>query len=135
MNQIDYDKRTIWSGVSDSPEGNRYMRSCIIHNCHMTSALRYSGPSGDDPVVICPVCNKPMIITSTNRSREWGVAFQCPYCYEWLRFKAVSGNKPPNLSDEEVRRWHVVEIIRLDKEEIEKVSRNKTETEIFEWGA
>jgi hypothetical protein len=47
----------------------------------------------------------------------------------------VSGNKPPNLSDEEVRRWHVVEIIRLDKEEIEKMSRNKTETEIFEWGA
>ena len=111
------------------------MRSCIIHNCLMTSAIRYSGPSGDDPDAICPVCDKPMIITYTNKSRESGVAFQCPYCYEWLRFKEVSGNKPPNLSDEEVRRWHVVEIIRLDKEVIEKMSQNKTQTEIFEWAA
>jgi len=47
----------------------------------------------------------------------------------------VSGNKPPNLSDEEVRRWHVVEIIRLDKEVIERMSQNKTQTEIFEWAA
>ena len=101
----------------------------------MTSAIRYSGPSGHDPDAICPVCNKSMIITYTNKSRELGVAFQCPYCYEWLRFKEVSGNKPPNLSDEEVRRWHVVEIICLDKEEIEKMSQKKTETEIFEWVA
>lgn len=101
----------------------------------MTSAIRYSGPSGDDPDATCPVCNKPMIITYTDKCRESGVAFQCPYCYEWLRFKEVSGNKPPNLSEEEVRRWHVVEIIRLDKEVIEKMSQNKTQTEIFEWGA
>ena len=47
------------------------------------------------------------------------------YCYEWLRFKAVSGNKPPNLSDEEVRRWHVVEIIRLDKEEMKRCHETK----------
>jgi hypothetical protein len=52
-----------------------------------------------------------------------------------LRFKEVSGNKPPNLSDEEVRRWHVVEIIRLDNEGIIKMSQTKTETETFEWGA
>ena len=101
----------------------------------MTSAIRYSGLSGHDPDAICPICNKPMIITYTNKSRESGVAFQCPYCYEWLRFKEVSGNKPPNLSDEEVMRWHVVEIIRLDKDEIEKMSQKKTETEIFEWVA
>ena len=50
-------------------------------------------------------------------------------------FKEVSGNKPPNLSDAEVRRWHIVEKICLDKEEIEKMSQKKTETEIFEWGA
>ena len=49
--------------------------------------------------------------------------------------KEVSGNKPPNLSDEEVRRWHIVEIIRLDKQEIEKMSQKKYETEIFEWQA
>ncbi|MGA9910523.1 MAG: hypothetical protein WBP84_09980 [Nitrososphaeraceae archaeon] len=105
----------------------------------MTSAIRYSGPSGDYPDAICPVCDKPMIITYTNKSRVSGVAFQCPYCYEWriimVYFKEVSGNKPPNLSDEEVRRWHVVEIIRLDKEVIERMSQNKTQTEIFEWAA
>ena len=43
-----------------------------------------------------------------------------------LRFKEVSGNKPPNLSDVEVRRWHIVEKICLDKEEIEKMSQKKT---------
>ena len=101
----------------------------------MTSAIRYSGPSAADPDAICPVCNKQMILTYPNRNREAGVAFQCPYCYEWLRFKEVSGNKPPNLSDEETRRWHVVEIIRLDKEEIKNMSQMKTNTEIFEWGA
>ena len=101
----------------------------------MTSAIRYSGLSEDDPDAICPICNTPMIITYNNKSRESGVAFQCPYCYEWLRFKEVSGNKPPNLSDEEVRRWHVVEIIRLDIEGIKKMSQTKTETETFEWGA
>ena len=101
----------------------------------MTSAIRYSGPSKDDPGAICPVCNKPMIINYTNRSRELGIAFQCPYCYEWLRFKEVAGNKPPNLSDEEVRRWHFVEIVHLDKIEIDKMSKKKAETEIFEWEA
>ena len=100
----------------------------------MTSAIRYSGPSGDDPDAICPVCDKPITITYTNKSIRSGVAFQCPYCYEWLRFKEVSGSKPPNLSEEEVRRWQVVEIIRLDKEVIEKMSQNETQTEIFEWG-
>jgi hypothetical protein len=101
----------------------------------MTSAILYSGLSEDDADAICPICNTPMIITYNNKSRESGVAFQCPYCYEWLRFKEVSGNKPPNLSDEEVRRWHVVEIIRLDNEGIKKMSQTKTETETFEWGA
>jgi hypothetical protein len=100
----------------------------------MTSAIRYSGLSEDDADAICLICNTPMIITYNNKSRESGVAFQCPYCYEWLRFNEVSGNKPPNLSDEEVRRWYVLEIIRLDKEVIEKMSQNKTQTEIFEWG-
>ena len=52
-----------------------------------------------------------------------------------LRFKGVSGNKHLNLIDEEVRRWHIVEIIRLDKEKIEKMSQKKNETEIFEWQA
>ena len=101
----------------------------------MTSAIRDSGLSADEPDSICPVCNKPMIITYTNKSRELGVAFQCPYCYEWLRFKEVSGNRPPNLNDEEAKRWHVVEIIRLDKEEIKKMSQRKTNTEILEWEA
>lgn len=59
----------------------------------MSSAIRYTGPSGPDPDAICPVCNKLLIITYPNKSREAGVAFQCPYCYEWLRVK-VSGNKP-----------------------------------------
>jgi hypothetical protein len=103
----------------------------------MTSAIRYSGPSGDDPDAICPVCDKPMIITYTNKSRESGVAFQCPYCYEWLRVKEVIGNKPPNLSEEEAMRWHTVEIIRLDNAEIKKMSQTNTvtDTEIFEWDA
>lgn len=101
----------------------------------MTSAIRYSGPSDADPNAICPVCNKQMILTYPNKNTEAGIAFQCPYCFEWLRFKEVSGNKPPNLSDEEARRWHVVEIIRLDKEEIKNMSQMKTNTEIFEWGA
>ena len=101
----------------------------------MTSAIRYSGPSDADPHAICPVCNKQMILTYPNKNTEAGIAFQCPYCFEWLRFKEVSGNKPPNLSDEEARRWHVVEIIRLDKEEIKNMSQMKTNTEIFEWGA
>jgi hypothetical protein len=74
-----------------------------------------------------------MIITYNNKSRELGVGYQCPYCYEWFRFKEVSGNKPPNLSDAEVRRWHIVEIICLDKEEVEKMSQKKTETEMFKW--
>jgi hypothetical protein len=50
----------------------------------MTSAIRYSGPSTDDPDGTCPVCNKPMIITYTDKSRESGVAFNCPY---WIRFE------------------------------------------------
>jgi len=47
----------------------------------------------------------------------------------------VSGNKPQIRSDEEVKRWHIVEIIRIDKEEIEKMLQKKTEAEIFEWEA
>jgi transcription elongation factor Elf1 len=101
----------------------------------MPSAIRYSGSSGADPDFNCPVCNNLMILTYTHTTRESGVAFQCPYCYEWLRFKEVSGNKPPNLSDEEAERWHAVEIVRLDKEEIKKMLQKKTNTEIFEWEA
>ena len=78
---------------------------------------------GDDPDYSCPVCNKLMIIKDSARTKEAGVAFQCPFCYEWLRFKKVSDNMPPNLTEEEAKRWHIVEIIRLDKEEVEKMSR------------
>jgi len=101
----------------------------------MASAIRYSGSSGGDPDYSCPVCNKLMILTIPTKTREAGVAFQCPYCYEWLRVKKVSGNMPPNLSDEEAKRWHIVEIIRLDTEEIEKMSQKNSNSEIFEWKA
>ena len=101
----------------------------------MASAIRYSGTSGADPDASCPACNKLMIINYLKKTREAGVAFQCPYCYEWLRFKQVSGNLPPNLTEEEAKRWHVVEIVCLDKEEIEKMSQKTTNTEIFEWEA
>ena len=101
----------------------------------MASVIRYSGSSGVDPDYSCPVCNKLMIITYPTKTREAGVAFQCPYCYEWLRVKKVSGNMPPNLSDEEAKRWHIVEIIRLDTEEIEKMSQKNSNSEIFEWKA
>ena len=94
----------------------------------MTSAIRYSGLSGHDPDAICPICKKPMIITYTNKSRESGVAFQCPYCYEWLRVK-ISSNKPSNLSEDEAKRWQAVEIIRLDKAVLQK----NMDTEIFKW--
>jgi len=76
-----------------------------------------------------------MITPYPGKTREAGVAFQCPSCYEWLRVKEVSGSKPPNLSEEEAKRWHVVEIIRLDKAEIEKMLQKNTDTEIFEWEA
>ncbi len=99
----------------------------------MVSAIRYTGSSGGDPDYSCPVCNKLMIITYPTKTIEAGVAFQCPYCYEWLRIKNVSDNMPPNLSEEEAKRWHIVEIIRLDKEEVEKMSQKDTNTEIFEW--
>ena len=101
----------------------------------MASAIRYSGSSAADPDASCPACNKLMIINYLKKTREAGVAFQCPYCYEWLRFKQVSGNVPPNLTEEEAKRWHVIEIVRLDKEEIEKMSQKNTNTEIFEWEA
>jgi predicted RNA-binding Zn-ribbon protein involved in translation (DUF1610 family) len=101
----------------------------------MASVIRYTGSSGVDPDYSCPVCNKLMIITYPIKTREAGVAFQCPYCYEWLRVKKVSYNVPPNLSEEEAKRWHIVEIIRLDKEEVEKMSQKNTNTEIFEWEA
>jgi hypothetical protein len=101
----------------------------------MASAIRYSGSSGADQDYNCPVCNNLMIITYPIKTREAGVAFQCPYCYEWLRVKKVSGNSPPNLSEEEGKRWDIVEIIRLDKEHIEKMSQKNTNTEIFEWEA
>jgi hypothetical protein len=42
---------------------------------------------------------------------------------------------PPHLSEEEAKRWHFVEIIRLDKEEVEKMSQKNTNTVIFEWEA
>jgi predicted RNA-binding Zn-ribbon protein involved in translation (DUF1610 family) len=103
--------------------------------CLMTSAIRYSGTSGADPGFTCPVCNKLIILNYTNTTKKAGVAFQCPYCYEWLRFDEVSGNKPPNLSEEETKRWQVLELIRLDKNEVEKISQRKTNTEIFEWEA
>jgi hypothetical protein len=100
----------------------------------MASAIRYTGPSGDDSDYSCTVCNKLLIITYPARTKEAGVAFQCPFCYEWLRFKKVSDNMPPNLTEEEAKRWHIVEIIRLDKE-VEKMSQKDTNTEIFEWEA
>ena len=93
----------------------------------MSSVIRYTGPSGPDPDALCPVCNKLMIITYPNKSREAGVAFQCPYCYEWLRIK-VSDYKPSDLNEDEAKRWQAVEIIRLDK----AVQKN-TDTEIFKW--
>jgi hypothetical protein len=101
----------------------------------MTSAIRYSGTSGVDPDFTCPVCNNLIILNYTNTTKKAGVAFQCPYCYEWLRFDEVSGNKPPNLSEEEAKRWQVLELIRLDKNEVEKILQRKTNTEIFEWEA
>ena len=111
------------------------MRCVLYYICLMASAIRYTGPSEDDPDYNCPVCNKLMIITYPARTKEAGVAFQCPSCYEWLRFKKVSDNMPPNLTEEEAKRWHIVEIIRLDKEEVEKMSQKNTNTEIFEWEA
>ena len=42
---------------------------------------------------------------------------------------------PPNLTEEEDKRWQIVEIIRLDKEEVDKMHRKNTNTEIFEWEA
>jgi len=69
-----------------------------------------------------------MIITYSNKSKEAGVAFQCPYCYEWLRVK-VSGNLPPNVSKKDAKRWQAVEIIRLDK----TILKKNTDTEIFKW--
>ena len=101
----------------------------------MVSAIRYTGSSGGDPDYSCPVCNKLMIITYPTKTRDAGVAFQCPYCSEWLRIKKVSDNMPPYLTEEEAKRWHIVEIIRLDKEEVEKMSQKNTNTEIFEWEA
>jgi hypothetical protein len=101
----------------------------------MASVIRYTGSSGVDPDYSCPVCNKLMILTYPTKTREAGVAFQCPHCYEWLRIKKVSDNMPPHLSEEEAKRWHIVEIIRLDKEEVEKMSQKNTNTEIFEWEA
>ena len=79
---------TIYSGVSDVSRGKQIHEIVVLYyHCPMTSAIRYSGPSADDPDATCPVCNKPMIITYTNKSRESGVVIQCPYCYEWLRFQ------------------------------------------------
>ena len=100
----------------------------------MTSAIRYSGTSGTDPDFTCPVCNSLIILNYTNTTKKAGVAFQCPYCYEWLRFKKVLDNMPPNLTEEEAKRWQIVEIIRLDKE-VDKMHRKNTNTEIFEWEA
>jgi hypothetical protein len=45
----------------------------------------------------------------------------------------VLGNKPPNLSEEEVRRWHVGDIILLDKEEIEKCHKTKLKQKYLNW--
>ena len=102
----------------------------------MTPTIRYSGPPAED-ATRCPVCHNLMITHYPVKTREAGVAFQCPYCYEWLRVKEVIGNKPPNLSEEEAMRWHTVEIIRLDNAEIKKMSQTDTvtDTEIFEWDA
>jgi hypothetical protein len=49
-------------------------------------------------------------VTYAHTTSELGVAFQCPYCFEWLHFKEVSGNKHPDLNDEEAERRHAVEI-------------------------
>jgi uncharacterized protein YbaR (Trm112 family) len=105
-------------------------------NLDMTSTIRYSGP----PIagtITCPICNKEMITSYLNRTTEAGVAFQCPNCYEWLRIKELPDSRPPNLTNEEAKRWHPVEIVRLGKAEINKMlqKNTNTETEIFEWEA
>jgi hypothetical protein len=102
----------------------------------MTSTVRYSGP----PIAgttKCPICKKLMITSYLDRTTEAGVAFQCPNCYEWLRIKELRDSRPPNLTNEEAKRWHAVEIVRLGKSEINKMlqKNTNTETEIFEWEA
>lgn len=102
----------------------------------MTSTIRYFGPP-DTGATRCPLCHNLMITPYPDKTKEAGVAFQCPYCYEWLRVKVVSNNMPPNLSEEEAKRWHAVEIIRLDKDEMKRMLQTDTDTdtEIFEWEA
>lgn len=102
----------------------------------MTPTIRYSGP----PIAgttTCPICKKLMITSYLDSTTEAGVAFQCPNCYEWLRIKELPESKPPNLTNEEAKRWHPVEIVRLGKAEINKMLQKNadTETEIFEWEA
>ena len=99
----------------------------------MTSTIRYSGPPATG-TTRCPLCHNLMITPYPDKTREAGVAFQCPNCYEWLRVK-VSDNEPPNLSKEEAKKWHSVKIVPLDKEEMERMLQTDTDSEIFEWEA
>ena len=100
----------------------------------MTSTIRYSGPPATG-TTRCPLCHNLMITPYPDKTREAGVAFQCPNCYEWLRVKEVSDNEPPNLSKEEAKKWHAVKIVPLDKEEMERMLQTDTDSEIFEWEA
>lgn len=102
----------------------------------MISTIRYSGPPITGTTT-CPMCRKLMITSYLDKTTESGVAFQCPNCYEWLRVKAVPDSKPPNLTDEEAKRWHAVEIVSLGKAEIKKMIQKNAdkETDIFEWEA
>lgn len=100
----------------------------------MTSTIRYSGPPATG-TTRCPLCHNLMITPYPDKTREAGVAFQCPNCYEWLRVKEVSDNEPPNLSKEEAKKWHSVKIVPLDKEEMERMLQTDTDREIFEWEA
>jgi hypothetical protein len=100
----------------------------------MTSTIRYYGPPATG-TTRCPLCHNLMITPYPDKTREAGVAFQCPNCYEWLRVKEVSGNEPPNLSKEEAKKWHSVKIVPLDKEEMERMLQTDTDREIFEWEA
>ena|SRR5215475_2721431 len=100
----------------------------------MSSTIRYSGPPGPGTTE-CPICHNLMDTPYPDKTREAGVAFQCPYCYEWLRVKEILNNKPPNLDEEDAKRWHVFEVVHLDKNEMEKMLVKNTDTEIFEWEA
>lgn len=100
----------------------------------MTSTVRYFGQP-DTGITCCPLCHELMITPYPDKTREAGVAFQCPTCYEWLRIKEVSGNEPPNLTKEEAKRWNTVKVVPLDREEMKRMMQTDKDSEIFEWEA